>query len=419
MRYGCIGEHLKHSFSREVHGLIADYSYELLELEPCEVESFLSARDFLAINVTIPYKETVIPHLSYIDEHARAIGAVNTIVNRDGKLYGYNTDFFGMTALIKRLGISLEGKKVLILGTGGTSKTAYAVAKDMGAKYIVKASRSASDGAVSYTDVYNLHADSEIIINTTPVGMYPNISGKPIELSKFGKLSGVIDAVYNPLSTPLVLEARELGIPAACGLYMLVAQGIRASEIFLGTKYPDSLYDEIFKKIERDKRNIVLIGMPSSGKSTVGKILAEKLSRKLTDTDALIEEREKRTIEDIFKECGEVKFRELEARAVLDASAENSSVIATGGGAVLRYGNISALRENGRIYFIDRSLSHLMPTSDRPLSSTADDLKKRYNERYEIYKAAADVTVNGDATPEMVADAILADFFGKDGRVDK
>lgn len=411
MKYGCIGEHLKHSFSKEIHGLIADYEYEIRELDRNDVGSFMQKADFLAINVTIPYKETVIPYLYSIDEGARLIGAVNTVVNRDGKLYGYNTDFFGMNALLSFAGISLSDKKVLILGTGGTSKTAYAVAKAAGAKEIIKASRKASEDAILYTDVYKYHTDSQVIINTTPVGMFPNIFEKPIELSKFKKLSGVIDAVYNPLSTPLILEAKAMGIPAEGGLYMLVAQGIRASEIFLDTKYPDSLYGEIFNKITRDKRNIVLIGMPASGKTTVGKILAKELCRNLADTDALVEASENRKISNIFAADGEAKFRELETAAIKEVSALSSAVIATGGGAVLRRENISALSENGRIYFIDRPLHLLLPTEDRPLASSAEAIRKRFAERYEIYRASADVIVPGDRTPTEIAEYIINDFL--------
>ncbi len=411
MKYGCIGEHLKHSFSKEIHGLIANYDYVIRELRPDEVDGFMREADFLAINVTIPYKETVIPYLSYIDEGARLIGAVNTIVNRDGKLYGYNTDFFGMSALARRIGIDFRDKKVLILGTGGTSKTAYAVAQANGAKKIVKASRTPYDNAVSYTDVYNSHTDAEIIINTTPVGMYPNIMGKPIELSKFGKLCGVLDAIYNPLNTPLILEAKKLKIPADGGLYMLVAQGVRASEIFLDTTYDSSLLDEVYARIEKDKKNIVLIGMPASGKTTVGRILAQKLGREIIDTDDLIIESAKKAIPDIFRDSGEAEFRRIECEAVASASAKSGVIISSGGGVILNSENIDNLSKNSKIYFIDRPLDMLIPTSDRPTASTREAIEKIFAERYDIYKTSADVCIDGGGSADEIADAILKDFL--------
>ena len=411
MKYGCIGEHLTHSFSKEIHSHIADYDYEIRELTPSEVGTFIESRDFLAINVTIPYKETVIPYLSYIDESARLIGAVNTVVNKDGKLYGYNTDFYGMNALASRTTISFKDKKILILGSGGTAKTAFAVAKANGAREIIKASRNVGKDTVLYTDVYKYHTDAEIIINTTPVGMFPNIYATPIDISCFPNLIGVLDAIYNPQKTRLILDAEARGIKASGGLYMLVMQGIRASEYFLDTKYPDSLGEEVFKKIAAEKKNIVLIGMPSSGKSTVGKILTERLSRRFLDTDAMISEETGRIISDIFEKDGEAVFRDIESEAVKKASAMSASVIATGGGAVLRRENVDALRQNGVIYFLNRPLDLLMPTADRPTASSKEAIRKRYEERYSIYCASADKTVDASASPSEIADNIILDFF--------
>lgn len=412
MKYGCIGERLGHSFSKEIHSLIADYEYVLKELAPDDVAPFLEKSNFLAINVTIPYKEKVIPYLSHIDDAARLIGAVNTVVNRGGELFGYNTDFYGMSKLAEHAKIDFCEKKVLILGTGGTSKTAYAVAKAHGATSIVKASRNPSKDAVSYTDVYKYHTDSEIIINTTPLGMYPNIFGKPIELYKFPKLYGVLDAVYNPINTPLILEARKLGIRAEGGLYMLVAQGVRASEIFLDTKYDESTTDLVYEKIRADKQNIVLIGMPASGKTTVGKLIAEKLGRRFIDTDDVIRNRQGKEITEIFAEYGEPAFRNFEAEAIAEVSAMSSAVIATGGGAILRKDNVDALSENGKIYFIDRPLDMLIPTGDRPTASTKEAISKRFSERYDLYRAASDVAVDGSAAATDVAKTIIEDFFG-------
>ena len=410
MKYGCIGEHLAHSFSREIHALIADYEYELLELSPNEVEPFMRAADFEAINVTIPYKETVIPFLDELDEGAKLIGAVNTVVKRDGALYGYNTDFYGMKALARRAGIVLCGKKVLILGTGGTSRTARAVAMSEGAKECIVVSRKTSSGTVSYADAVKKHKDAQIIINTTPVGMFPKIFGKPIELKGFHSLEGVIDAVYNPLRTPLIMKAREMGVPSEGGLYMLVAQAVRASEIFTDTRYPEGTVKAVYEKILRSKENIVLIGMPSSGKTTVGNILREKLGRILIDTDEVIVKNAGVSIPELFKEHGEAYFRDLESEAVKSTSDKTCSVIATGGGAVLRYENIRALMENGRIFFIDRPLSKLIPTGDRPLSSTVEAVKKRYSERYELYKSSCDVVIDADCTPDEVAEKICEEM---------
>ena len=288
-RYGCIGKRLTHSFSREIHERLADYKYDLIELCEEELAPFLEKRDFEAINVTIPYKQAVIPYLDSVSDVARRIGAVNTVVNQDGRLCGYNTDYYGMRALIERLGLVLEGKKVLVLGTGGTSRTACAVASDLGASEIITVSRRKTEEHVSYEEASTLHPDARIIINTTPSGMYPDCESAPIDISAFDGLEGVIDAVYNPLCTNLVLDARERGVKAEGGLYMLVGQAVKASEIFLGNSYPKETVDDIFSKIKREKENIVLIGMPASGKSTVGKILAERLNRELIDTDELLE----------------------------------------------------------------------------------------------------------------------------------
>ena len=408
--YGCIGEKLTHSFSKEIHNALADYDYRIIELSREALGDFANQGDFAAINVTIPYKEAIMPYLYEIDEHAASIGAVNTVVNRDGKLYGYNTDFFGMSELLRHANVSLKDKKVLILGTGGTSKTAYAVALAEGAREIIRVSRTAKDGAISYGDMYERYTDAEVVINTTPVGMYPNIFGKAIELERFPRLSGVIDAVYNPLRTPMVLDARKRGIPAEGGLYMLVAQAVKASEIFTDTSYNGDTLRCVYRKIVSDKENIVLVGMPGCGKSTVGYLLSVALGRELIDTDKLIKKKAGKDIPAIFREDGEAVFRELEAEVIRECASENGAVIATGGGTVLRADNIDALRENGRIYFIDRPLELLMPTSDRPLSSTREDITRRYGERYGIYKAAADITVSADCSPGEVAEKIIEEF---------
>ncbi len=415
--YGLIGEHLPHSYSREIHACLASYDYKLLELAPDELDGFMRRREFRAINVTIPYKRDVIPYLEKIDHHASKIGAVNTIVNRGGKLYGYNTDFYGMRALINRAGITLRGKKVLILGTGGTSKTALAVAADMGASSVIVVSRSEGDGAITYESACKYHTDADIIINTTPCGMFPYAdggggrAGVPIDISFFPKLSGVIDAIYNPLRTNLVLEARARGISAVGGLYMLVAQAKWASEIFTGTYIPDDALDRVYTKIHTDKENIVLIGMPGSGKSTIGKKLAVKLSRRFFDIDERIVRRTGLKIPVIFELGGEELFRDIESKITSEIASENvGCIIATGGGTVLRPENVRSLARNGRIYFLDRPPEHLLPTRDRPLASSIEDITRRYNERYELYKSSADCIIKEMITPNAMAVEIMKEF---------
>ena len=411
MKYGLIGEKLGHSFSKDVHRMLADYDYELREIPKDQLGDFMTAADFNAINVTIPYKEAVIPYLSYISEEAKKIGSVNTIIKRDGKLYGYNTDFFGMKAQINKMRLNLNGKKTVILGTGGTSKTAQAVAQSMGAAPIITVSRTKKDGAIDYAELIEQHLDAEIIINTTPVGMYPNNNASPIDITLFTKIEGVIDAIYNPLRTKLVLDAMKMGAKAEGGLYMLVAQAVYASEIFLGVKHPREKLDKIFKKIRRKKENIVLIGMPASGKSTVAALLCADLSRELCDTDELIKTSRGVSIPEIFLTEGEAKFRDYESNAVAVAGMKNGTVIATGGGAILRNENVMILKQNGVLFFIDRPCEKLVPTVDRPLANDVEAIKKRYAERYDIYRGAADVVIDADDTPVNVAKKIMGVFY--------
>ena len=411
MQYGCIGEHLTHSFSKEIHAQLKNYLYELQEIPMGQLGAFMEKRDFKAINVTIPYKQDVIPYLKEIDPMAAAIGAVNTIVNRDGDLYGYNTDFGGMLDLIKRAGITLAGKKVLIIGTGGTSKTALAVAKHMGAASVYRVSRSAKPGVLTYEQVLKDHLDAQVLINTTPVGMFSRDSGMSIDPAAFPHLSGVVDAVYNPLRTEFVQKARNLGVPATGGLYMLVRQAVLASEIFLGTKYPEEITEQVYRRIKAGKENVVLTGMPGSGKSTVGKLLAEEMGRPFWDTDVLIEEKTGKTPAEIIRNQGEKVFRDIETEVIQELSSQNGSVIATGGGAVLRPKNVELLRSNSTIYFLDRPAEQLIPTQDRPLSSTKDAILERYRERYPIYKAAADAVIPNSEIPETAVKLIKRSFL--------
>ena len=407
MDYGLIGERLPHSFSKEIHESLGEYQYFLKELKKEELESFILQKNFKAINVTIPYKEAVIPFLDEISDEAERIGAVNTVVNRGGRLCGYNTDFLGMKALMERTGVVIKYKKVLILGTGGTSKTAYAVCERLGAKEIKKVSRSGKDGSLTYDEAYERYSDADVIVNTTPCGMYPDIFGCPIDMNRFPALSGVIDVVYNPLRTTLILEAKARGLFAEGGLYMLVSQAVCAAELFLGKELDTvKLTNEIFEKIYFDKRNIILTGMPTSGKSTVGRIIAKQLSRPFLDTDALIVEKYG-DIPTIFKEHGEAYFRDLETEIIKDISDMTGAVISTGGGAVLRKENIDALRRNGDIFFIDRSLEYLSASPDRPLSDKIEKLKHLYHKRIDIYLNTADFIIDGDCEPEDVADSII------------
>ena len=410
MKYGLIGEKLRHSFSKVIHERLADYEYELCCIKPEELDNFMRNRDFTAINVTIPYKEAVIPYLYYISPEAERIGAVNTIVNKDGRLYGYNTDIHGMTELARHAGISLEGKKVAVLGTGGTSKAAVECATRLDALGIVKVSRRASDEAITYGELYSDYSDVEVIINTTPVGMYPNGGEAAIDVSRLPMLEGVIDAVYNPMRPRLVCDAMERGITAEGGLYMLVAQAVKAAEIFLDTEYPEGVTDKIFEDLARKKENIILVGMPSCGKSTVGKRIAEELGRQFVDTDDIIRRAEGCEIPEIFEKHGETFFRECEMKAVRCAAIESGLVIATGGGAVLRRENVEAMRENGRIYFIDRPIDLLVPTSDRPLSQNREAIEQRFKERYPIYTACADVRIDGGGSVSEVAESIIKEF---------
>ncbi len=406
MEYGLIGEHLPHSFSKEIHEQLADYTYDLHELTPDALDGFMREKAFKAINVTIPYKRDVMAYLDEISPSAKEIGAVNTIVNRGGRLSGYNTDMLGMQALISRIGLDLTGKTVLILGTGGTSHTAQYVAKHLGAGKVVTVSRSGRDGSVTYEDAPRLYPDAAVILNTTPAGMYPNVDAQAIDLSLFPALEGVADVVYNPLRTQLVQQAHALGLPAEGGLYMLVGQAVAAVEIFLDRKLDPDALDKVFQAVFADKESIVLTGMPGSGKTTVGKLLAEQLGRRFYDSDDEITSRTGRTPNEIIRADGEAAFRDVERDVIAALSLEPGCVIATGGGAILREENIRHLRANGRIFFLDRKPEDILPTDDRPLSSDRVALKKRYDERYPIYTATADSVIPVTGSPEDVAAAV-------------
>ena len=410
MKYGCIGARLGHSFSPEIHAMLGAYDYRLHEVAENELASFLHTRDFRGINVTIPYKQAVIPYLDQISDTAAAIGAVNTIINRDGVLYGDNTDFYGLRSLIQRMGLNLLGKKVLILGTGGTSRTAHAVAESLGAAEIYLVSRHPGAGSIGYDEAIRSHADADILINTTPCGMFPDAEACPIDLSHFTCLQGVVDVIFNPLASQLVLTGRERGIPAQGGLYMLVAQAAAASALFTGVPVGLEKTEAIYQRLLRQKQNIVLIGMPGSGKTSVGRVIAEKLGRSFADVDEMIVAKAGKSISDIFAQDGEEAFRAMESNAIREISVQTGMVIATGGGSILRRENVRHLRLNGRLVLLDRPLSSLLPTEDRPLADSREKITALYQRREPVYRSCADVVAPGEDTVKETASAVLSAF---------
>ena len=402
MKCGLLGRKLGHSYSPQIHGLLGDYSYDLFEKEPEELASFLKDGDFTGINVTIPYKKDMIPYLDALSPAAQKIGSVNTIVRRaDGSLFGHNSDYFGFVSLVKHSGIAVEGKKVLVLGSGGTSNMVVTALRDLGAAPVV-ISRS---GENNYGNLH-LHSDASVIVNATPVGMYPNTGVSPIDLNRFPKLDGVLDVIYNPAKTQLLLDAESLGIPHENGLWMLVAQAKEASEYFTGKKLPDSCIEKIHGILSRQMKNIVLIGMPGCGKSTIGTLLAETLGRTFVDADAQIVQMAGKSIPEIFAQDREDAFRQWESDALAHLGKQSGLVIATGGGCVTRQGNYPALHQNGSIVWLERDLS-LLPTDGRPLSQS-NRLEEMYAVRKPLYEAFADVRVANTGSPENTVTEILS-----------
>lgn len=372
MKCGLLGRKLGHSYSPQIHNLLGDYSYVLFEKEPEELENFLKNGDFSGLNVTIPYKKEVIPYLSELSPTAQKMGCVNTVLRRsDGTLYGHNTDYFGFTSLVRHAGLSVAGKKVLVLGSGGASNTAVAALKDLGASPVV-ISRS---GENNYGNLH-LHRDAAAIVNATPVGMYPNTGVSPIDLALFPHLEGVLDVIYNPARTQLLLDAEKLGIPRENGLWMLVAQAKEAAEVFTGGKISDEVIEKIYRELSHQMKNIVLIGMPGCGKTTIGTLLAEKLGRTLADADEKIIALAEKSIPDIFAQDGEPTFRDWETKALTELGKQSGLVIATGGGCVTQKRNYPLLHQNGYLVWLERDCS-VLPTDGRPLSQ-ANDLGKMY-----------------------------------------
>lgn len=407
MEYGCIGRCLIHSFSPTIHRMIGRYEYESRELSPEELASFMAERDFHGINVTIPYKKAVIPYLNELSPRAKSIGAVNTVVNRNGLLYGYNTDFGGMQALLSKMGVDIRGQKALILGSGGTSKTALAVLQSSGAGEIFRVSRSGKDRALTYDQARSLHSDAQIIVNTTPCGMFPDTDKQPIDLTAFPDLRAVVDAIYNPLRTDLILQAQGMGLAAEGGLYMLVAQAVLSAELFTERPLPEGEMQRIYDDLLSRTRNIVLIGMPGCGKTTVGRLLAKELGRNMLDVDELIVQRAGCPIRSIFENSGEENFRRLEAEIIAEISRNSGVIITSGGGSVLHEENVRRLARYGKLFFLDRSPDRLRPTEDRPLADSAEKIRTLYHERLPIYLDAADRVVKADDTPEVVARSVI------------
>ena len=400
MRCGLLGRKLGHSYSPQIHARMADYPYVLFEKEPEELEAFLRNGDFTGINVTAPYKKDVIPHLDELTPIAKRLGAVNTIVRQNGRLIGHNTDYFGFLTMLRASGLDVTGKKVLVLGSGGASNTAVAVLEELGADVVV-ISRS---GENHYGNL-DRHADTAVIVKTTPVGMYPNTDHSPIDLTRFPNLEGVLDVIYNPARTMLLRQAEALGLPTMNGLLMLVAQAKEASEWFSGHPLDDSLILEIHRDLRRQMENLILIGMPGCGKSTLGAEIAGILGKQFVDADTALEESTGRTIPEIFATDGEKGFRKLETAVLGELGKQSGLVIATGGGCVTQPENYSLLHQNGMIFWLRRDLSSL-PTEGRPLSQ-ANRLDEMYRIRKPLYEAFADQIIENDGSIETAASEIL------------
>ncbi|MBR5252245.1 MAG: AAA family ATPase [Clostridia bacterium] len=402
MRCGLVGKTLGHSYSPMIHKSLGDYDYSLFELSDDALENFLRTDNFRGVNVTIPYKITVMQYLDEISPEAARIGSVNTVVRTDdGKLIGYNTDYYGFGYMLDSAGIDVTGKKVLVLGSGGASRTVCTLLSDRGAREVVVISRS---GENNYENIH-LHADADVIVNTTPVGMYPNNGISPVSLDVFENLCGVADIIFNPAKTALILDAEKRGIKWAGGLSMLVAQAKAAAEYFTDSAIDDGEIDKIVAQIEKITKNITLVGMPGCGKSTLGRIIAEKTGRELVDLDSYITDMAGMPIPEIFTKYGETYFRDLETKATAEVTKRSSLVIATGGGCVIREENRRMLRQNSTVVFVKRDLADL-PKDGRPLSQ-ANSLEAMYNTRLPFYMDASDLEFELFGTPEENANKIM------------
>lgn len=401
MKCGLLGRKLGHSYSPQIHCSLGDYSYTLFEKEPEEIEDFLKNSDFTGINVTIPYKKDVIPYLDELSPLAKKLGAVNTIVRRkDGRLIGHNTDYFGFVSMVEQSGLTVSGKKCLVFGSGGVSKPTVAALEEMGAHVVVISHKE------NKPENLIRHLDAAVIVNTTPVGMYPKVLESPVDLEPFTALEGVLDLIFNPAKTQLMLQAEQRGLVAMGGLWMLVAQAKEASEWFTGKKIADEKIAQIHHALRCQMENIILIGMPGSGKSTIGQLLSQRLDRTFADADEEIIRLAGKPIPQIFAEDGEEVFREWETHALANLGKQSGLVIATGGGCVTKERNYPLLHQNGTIFYLQRKLS-LLPTDGRPLSQ-ANKLTDMYAKRKPMYEAFADFTVDNNALPEETVATILA-----------
>ena len=401
MRCGLLGKTLGHSYSPQIHAQLGDYSYELFEKQPEELENFLRHGEFDALNVTIPYKKAVLPYCAVLSDAVKAIGSANTLVRQpDGTLFADNTDAFGFSCIADECGVDIAGKKALVFGSGGASVTAQYVLKTRGAREVLVISRS---GEHNYENLEK-NTDAEILVNTTPLGMYPNNGASPVDLTRFPRCEAVLDVVYNPARTALLLQAEALGIPHAGGLLMLVAQAKRASELFTGSAIADTRIGEIYRTLAVQMQNIVLVGMPGCGKSSIGTLLAEKLDRPFLDADAEIEKAAGMPIPDFFKLYGEAAFRDLESRVLAELGKRSGAVIATGGGAVLREENYAALHQNSTIIWLTRDLARL-PIDGRPVSQ-ATSLDALFAARKARYERFADHIIDNNGAPDETVRAI-------------
>lgn len=400
MKYGLIGEKLGHSYSCQVHRALGNPDYVLKEIAPDALGDFLRARDFAGLNVTIPYKQAVIPYVDALTDTAREVGAVNTLYfDASGALWGDNTDVYGFCTMLE--GIDVRGKKALVLGSGGTSHTACYALRALGAGDCIVVSRR---GAVNYENVYSLHVDAEVIVNATPVGMFPNNGARPIDIRRFPRLCAVADVIYNPARTALLQDADALGIPRAGGLSMLVAQAARSVERFSGRALGEEAWRGALRQVAASLRGVALVGMPGCGKSTIAQAVAQELGRACVDLDAEIEREAGKSIPEIFAQDGEEAFRAAETRAARQFSRENA-VLATGGGCVLRAENAQALRANSLVVWLKRAIDQL-PREGRPLS--VGNLYEMEQKRAPYYRAASDVQIENQGSVEEVAAAVVA-----------
>lgn len=411
MNFGLLGEKLGHSYSKIIHESFNKYNYNLIEIKPDALEDFFNNDFYDGFNVTIPYKQKVISFCDVLSESAKAIGAVNTVYHRDGLLFGDNTDYFGFMYMVNKAGIDLKAKKILILGTGGSSLMVQYAVKNAGASEVIIASRSGGNDSVNYDNLHH-HFDSQVIINTTPVGMYPNNGESLISFDDFYCCEGAIDLIYNPLVSSFLFDASKHNIRFANGLSMLVAQAAKACELFTNEIFDEAFIDASIKSLEYKIKNIVLIGMPGCGKSTIGKLLAEKTGKEFIDTDFLIEEEMGLSIPQIFEKYGEARFRQLENEKSNEIGILNTQVISTGGGMVLNPDNMKNLSQNGWIIFLDRPIEFLS-REGRPLSSSTHAILKMASERMTLYKNYSDYIISMAEDPYVNVNNILELLGGK------